>query len=55
MHLQLLACLSEVEVMKAPAVPTARSVRTKLVAEQTAAAELAAAREEDVLQVILTL
>lgn len=38
--------------MKPTSAPAAHIMRTELVAEETAAAELAAAREEDVLQVV---
>jgi hypothetical protein len=41
--------------MDAPAAPGARNMRMEAVAEEAAAVELAAAREEDVLQVILIL
>ena len=38
--------------MEAPAAPAARKVRMEAVAEEAAAVELAAAREEDLLLVI---
>lgn len=43
---------AEVDVMEAPAAPAARSMRMEAVAEEAAAVELAAAREEDLLLVI---